>query len=123
MTILIFLFCRPLLGLFTDSEAVIELAIIRMIWVLSPQFIQVIMDTVSGAMRGYGYSLPPALMTLASICTVRIVWVWTVFEMYPNYEVLMAVYPVSWIVAAIGLSWLYWYHQTRILPKKVNLAD
>lgn len=123
MTILIFLFCRPLLGLFTDSEAVIELAIIRMLWVLSPQFIQVIMDTVSGAMRGYGYSLPPALMTLASICTVRIVWVWTVFEMYPNYEVLMAVYPVSWIVAAIGLSWLYWYHQTRILPKKVNLAD
>lgn len=118
MTVIILIFSRQILGLFTDSETVIELAFIRILWVVVPEFIQVIMDTVSYAMRGYGYSLQPALMTLASICTVRIVWVWTIFSMYPNYEVLMAVYPVSWIVAAIGLSWLYWYHQSHILDKK-----
>ncbi len=119
MTILIVLFSRQLLGLFTESEAVVALAFVRILWVVIPEFIQVIMDTVSYAMRGYGYSLPPALMTLASICTVRIIWVWTVFEKYPDYQVLMAVYPVSWIVAAIGLSWLYWYHQTHLLKKKL----
>lgn len=112
-------FGRELMGLFTETEAVIELGLLRIYWVGIPEPISVVMETVSCAMRGYGYSMPPAMVTLASICTTRIIWVYTVFAMEPTFGVLMAAYPISWLVAAIGLFALYWHHQKHVLPKRI----
>lgn len=69
--------------------------------------ISVTMEIMSGAMRGFGYSLPPALVTLFGICCVRIVWIFTVFEMHPTYSVLMAVYGISWAITAVLLYIVY----------------
>lgn len=114
-------FGRELLSLFTDSAEVIELAMTRIYWVVLFEPISVIMETVSDAMRGYGYSMPPAMVTLICVCSVRIIWVWTVFAAYHDYIVLMIVYPVSWAVTAVALCWLYYRHQ-KILEKKPRFA-
>jgi len=58
-------------------------------------------------MRGYGYSLPPAIITVVVICTIRIVWVYSVFAAKPTYEILMMVYPLSWLVTSVCLTILY----------------
>lgn len=109
-------FGRTLLGFFSQSQTVIEIGMIRILYVVVPEPINVIMETLSDAMRGYGYSLPPALLTLISICSVRIIWVYTFFKAKPTFESLMMVYPVSWIVATIGLALLY-VHQQKLLKK------
>lgn len=114
-------FGRELLSLFTDSAEVIELAMTRIYWVVLFEPISVIMETVSDAMRGYGYSMAPAMVTLICVCSVRIIWVWTVFAAYHDYIVLMIVYPVSWAVTAVALCWLYYRHQ-KILEKKPRFA-
>lgn len=114
-------FGRHLLSLFTDSSDVIELAMTRIYWVVLFEPISVVMETVSDAMRGYGYSMPPAMVTLFCVCSVRVIWVWTVFATHHDYIVLMMVYPVSWAVTAVALCWLYWRHQ-KILEKKPRFA-
>ena len=114
-------FGRHLLSLFTDSSDVIELAMTRIYWVVLFEPISVVMETVSDAMRGYGYSMPPAMVTLFCVCSVRVIWVWTVFAAHHDYIVLMMVYPVSWAVTAVALCWLYWRHQ-KILEKKPRFA-
>lgn len=107
MTTWIAIFSRELLGIFTHSEEVIALGMFRIWWVVLPQPLCVLMDTLSGCMRGYGYSMPPAMVTLVVVCSVRLIWVYTVFPLTPTYETLMMVYPLSWIITLAGLIVLY----------------
>ena len=84
MTTLVLIFGRNLLGIFTHNPEVIALGMIRIFWVVLPQPISVVMDTLSGCMRGYGYSMPPAMVTLIVICSVRLIWVYTAFPLSPT---------------------------------------
>lgn len=110
-------FGRQLLGFFSESDTVIEIGMLRILWVVLPEPVNVIMETLSDAMRGYGYSLPPAILTLVVICTTRIIWVYTVFAADPSFEKLMAVYPVSWVLTTVGIYWLYRKHQKTLEAK------
>ena len=67
------------------------------------------MDVVSGALRGLGHSVMPAVITLIGVCVLRVVWVCTVFPLHPTMGNLMLSYPITWAVtaAANGL-YLYW---------------
>lgn len=111
---LILVFARELLGLFSDSESVIEIGLIRLLLVVGPEPINVLMETVSDAMRGYGYSMQPAMVTLVGICVTRVVWVYTAFAIEPTFFTLMLVYPISWTVACAGLVFLYFRHQKTV---------
>lgn len=122
MTTLVLIFGRNLLGIFTHNPEVIALGMIRIFWVVLPQPICVVMDTLSGCMRGYGYSMPPAMVTLIVICSVRLIWVYTAFPLSPTYETLMMVYPLSWIITMFGLIGLYIRHQ-RMLRNRGTIVD
>ena len=114
MGALVIIFARPLLGLFNADEAVVELGIIRFWFIVAPQFLQVFIDVLSGALRGYGFSLPPALLALVGICGVRIAWLYTLFPASPTYGTLMACYPVSWLITGIFIAILYRYCRGHI---------
>ena len=52
-------------------------------------------DVMSGYMRGYGISLTPAIITMISVCGIRILWIYTIFRQYHTFQSIMTVYPVS----------------------------
>lgn len=112
-------FARDFLGLFNADEAVMELGIVRFWYIVAPQFLQVFIDVLSGALRGYGFSLPPALLALVGICGVRITWLYTLFPAHPDYATLMACYPVSWLFTGIFIGILYRYCRGHIKPIRV----
>jgi Na+-driven multidrug efflux pump len=114
MGTLVITFARPLLGLFNADETVVELGIIRFWFIVAPAFLQVFIDVLSGALRGYGFSLPPALLALVGICGVRIAWLYTLFPASPTYGTLMACYPVSWLLTGIFIGILYRYCRGHI---------
>ena len=107
---LILLFMRPLLRIFNGDPAVVEIGVIRIIYVVVPEIFSVFIDIFSGSMRGYGYSLMPALVTLVCICGVRLSWVWLVFPHHPTFETLMIIYPISWMVTSLFLYLLYRFY-------------
>ena len=86
----------------------IRLGVLRLWWVGDTLYLNGAMDILSGALRGYGYSLPPALVALVGICGVRLVWIYTVFANHPDYLTLIQAYPVSWIIATAVLAVVYW---------------
>lgn len=120
MIAVVLIFERSILGLFTHSEAVMEIAITRILLVVLAEPIRVVMETVSDAMRGYGYSMPPAMVTLFCICSIRIVWVYTVFAADPTFDTLMIVYPISWAVTTVALTWLYFRHQKMLTARHAH---
>ena len=112
---------KPLVSLFTKDAAVAKLAYLRMLWIISFEFISMVMDVFSGALRGWGFSLLPAVITIGGVCVLRIVYVYTVFVNWPDFGVLIAVYPLSWLVTAIGISISYFAVKKKVIARQMQI--
>lgn len=110
-----------LIGIFNDEPEVILLGMIRIIAIVGFEALNNLVDAVSGAMRGYGRSLEPAILSLIGICALRIVLVHTMFRSYPTFEVLMSVYPISWIVTST-LLFIAYFRLVRRLAREQEQA-
>lgn len=100
-------FGQPLLRIFNSDPAIASIGIVRLRFIVSAEVINAVMEVMSGAMRGYGYSLVPALTTFVGVCGIRIVWVCSIFRAAPTFFTLMMVYPVSWLATAAALVAAY----------------
>lgn len=114
----ILFFAEEVLSLFNEDPEVIRLGTIRLWYIVCPELINVLMEGLSGALRGYGISLTPAVITLICVCGVRVTWVFTAFAKIPTYATLMAVYPISWFITTIFLVAAYFYHIKRLKPAR-----
>ena len=106
-------FGRELLGLYTPDPDVIAIGLERLYVVCGPYLICGVMDVMSGALRGIGYSILPMTISLMGACAFRILWVMTVFEAHRTLGMLMVSYPVSWLLTLIALAIFFrlvWNH-------------
>ena len=117
MSGLFILFGRTLLHIYTNEPAVIDIAYSRLRFVVTFQIINAVIDIASGSMRGLGYSAVPALISVAGVCGLRLVWVYTVFAERHDFITLMAAYPVSWIVTASAILISYFILRKRAFNK------
>lgn len=101
------LLAPQIMKFFTADQAVITYGITRIYLVTGLQCINGISEVFSGALRGYGYSLPPALVVLFTVCGTRVFWVETIFRKWPTYEVLMVNYPMSWFITGVLMAFVY----------------
>lgn len=115
ITVPILLFGKHIIGFFNPDPEVIRLGVLRLWWVADMLYLNGVMDILSGALRGYGYSLPPAIVALVGICGVRLVWIYTVFAAHPDYLTLILAYPVSWLIATVVLGAVYFQCRKYIL--------
>ena len=107
VSFLIIIFGKQLLRLFNSDPNVIAFGYQRLFWILSFEVINGTIDIISGAMKGYGESLTPALIALVCICGVRIVYIFTYFAFHRSFTTLMLAYPISWIITMIVISAAY----------------
>ena len=91
-------FGTQLLSLFSADPAVIAAGMERQVIVCAPYFLCGMMDVMTGALRGIGYSLLPMIVSILGACAFRLFWVFTVFAAYPTLPCLMLSYPVSWLL-------------------------
>lgn len=96
---IIFAYFSPFfLHIFSSSEAIIPYGMTRMHIVLALQWIACSYEISGSALRGMGHSLLPALLTVVGTCLLRMVWVFFVCPLWPGFDHLMIVYPLSWIL-------------------------
>ncbi len=105
---------ETLLGFFSTNPEGIAIGMIRIFQAVLLEPVNVVMETLSGAMHDYGYSLPPAIVTLVFIRTTRVTRVYTLFQSSLTFEALMICYPVSRAITTAGLFVLYLRHQKRL---------
>lgn len=118
------LFGEPLANLYIDpndpeKEAVLSAALELMSFMLSCYFLCGIMDTLSGAMRGLGYSVIPMIISIGAICVLRALWIIYVFptESFHSLIGIYTVYPISWSLGLIALSIALFIVYKRIKKK------
>ena len=97
----IYLFARPLLGIYiTDSPEAILYGITRMSFVGLPYFLCGMMDVATGSLRGLGSSLTPMVISVLGVCGIRLGWIFTIFRdpRFHSLESLFISYPISWTI-------------------------
>ena len=105
------------LGVFTTDSEAIQYGLMRMWGGLSFQFTAVVFEVTASAMRGMGWSLTPALITVVGSCVLRVWWVFTVFNWTPEFPVLVSVYPTSWIVTSVAMLVALYFVRKRAYAK------
>ena len=97
---LTYIFGRPLLGIYTTSPIVVEEGMKRLMFICLPYFLCGLMDTMTGMIRGLGYSIVPMITSLMGACVLRIAWILTVCQLpaFHHIEYVYVSYPVTWII-------------------------
>lgn len=86
------------LGIFAADAAAVSFGAVRMLHIQVFSFLPPLYEVTGGSLRGMGYSMTPAILTMFGSCAVRIIWIYTVFAWKPTLSVLFWVYPFSWVV-------------------------
>lgn len=92
----------PLIGLYVSSDMAVEAALARTYTLIGPYFTLAFMEVGSGVLRGLARSMLSTTVTLVGCCLLRVVWVWTVFRIWPSLEIIYLSYPISWTVTAVA---------------------
>jgi putative MATE family efflux protein len=100
---------RYLLSMIVSNEEAIHNGELNILITISTHSLMTIVDMVAGAERGLGYSVLPAFVSLIGICILRIVYIYTIFQMeqFHTMAYLYATYPISWLITAIAHSVCY----------------
>ncbi len=95
------------ISIFTTDPGVVQFASERMVTVLLFQSIACYYEMAGASMRGLGYSMTPALITIFGTCVLRLLWVWAFRGFDGEFSHLMMVYPVSWALTDIAMAVAY----------------
>lgn len=90
-----------LLSIFNNDPEVIEIGYTRLVIIFIAYIFSMLYEVMSGYLRGFGFSLVPAILTTIGVCVVRIVWINTVFPTNRTFAAIMTAYPVSLSTTAV----------------------
>lgn len=109
---------RPFVGLYTTNTVVMAYALIRMHHVMMIEFLTGSYEIAGSVLRGVGYSLLPAVLTvLGSVC-FRIFWLFMIFPKRHTYDMLMTVYPVSWVLTGTMMLLAYFFVTKKVFSSE-----
>lgn len=93
--------------LFASDAAVIDAGIGILNSIAPFYFTYILIEILSGAIRGTGKALMPTVFTVFGICILRVVWIRIVPPIYGTLTSVVASYPATWIVTS--LAFLVYY--------------
>lgn len=97
-----------------DSKTIIPL-VVRYTHMMAPFFVfYAIAEAFSGACCGMGDTLRPMIVTLLTICLLRVVCILFILPLYHTMECIINIYIASWIAAGLSFFVMYLWKQKNI---------
>ena len=101
------LFRRQVLSLFTNDKEVIDIALIRLYIVCMPNFISSIYEILSAGIRVLKHPMLSAIIIMIGSVVFRFIWVLLIVPYNRTYEMILLVYPISWILINVIITIAY----------------
>ena len=113
----LFLFARPLQGLFCTDPAVIDIGVQMMRFLMPFYVLYIPIEVLFGALRGMGNALAPTLLTFFGVCVLRSAWGIWIVPLHHTVNMVLTGFPVTWIVTSIAFGIYYHWYIRRLLPQ------
>ncbi len=98
--VLLFTFKESVLSLYVSSPEAMDAALTRFYVIMPTYFLCGLMDVFCGGLRALDRSVTAMIVSLAGACGLRILWIATVFKMFPTPITIYLSYPITWTVTA-----------------------
>ena len=112
------LFARPILTVFTPDHDVLEIGV-GMVRFLAPSYITyILIELLSGAVRGAGKSLVPTLITVFGVCGLRLAWIFLAVPLNHSIVMVESSYPITWATTSLAMLLYYCFGRWLEPPKQ-----
>jgi len=101
----IYLFARPLVLIFTNDQAVIQIGVEMTRFLSIYWSIFIVIEVISSVTKACGDVLIPMIIAAIGICVVRISWL--IFFDYKTVIQALYCYPISWVIT--GSAFIIYY--------------
>lgn len=95
------LFCPQVLGWFTSDQEVIEIGCVLLYSLALSNLINVFINILPGSIRACGESVQPMLITLFSICGLRLFVLVGLVSIFHTMRTVSLSWPISWGVTSV----------------------
>ena len=114
------IFARPILTIFTPDPDVLEIGM-GMVRFLAPCYITyILIELLSGAIRGCGKSLVPTLITVFGVCGLRLGWIFVAVPLHHTIPMVEASYPITWSITSLALLVYYRFGKWLTSPETIS---
>ena len=109
LSVLLIVFCNPLIALFNTTPEVIEYGRISIVFLAPAYLIFGASEILGGILRGAGHAVMPMVVSILFMCIFRIIWVFLVLPQYYSIKTVYLSYPISWTMTlvVIGLYFIF----------------
>ncbi len=101
------LFARPLLGIFTSDQQIIDYGLLTMTYQAPFYVILGLNNTLAGILRGAGKASVPSIIMAANMCGVRILWLTILMPIFHSIIVVYLAFSITWTTTGLCLIWYY----------------
>ena len=108
----------PLIALFNDDPTVIAIGKDLVLRFAPFYILYLATEVLSGAMRGVGESLKPAVLTIFGVCVLRLAYLYLFVQHHPSNAGIALSYPVTWGVTSV--LFLIYYLRGRWLTAHIR---
>ncbi len=96
-----FLLLKPIVGLITQDQVVIDYAFTRFSAIGLFYFLCGTMNVLSYSLRALGKSVTAMVIAIFSACIFRIVWLDVMYALTKSFYLIYTAFPVSWIITIL----------------------
>jgi len=116
--ILLTIFGRSFLSIFTRDAAAIEAGMYRITILGLSYALATFLDCTMCASRALGKTMIPAVIVIFGSCIFRVIWVLTIFAHFRTLASLYLLYTASWLITATA-EFLYFMH----IYRKIDFSE
>lgn len=110
---LLYVFCPVFIKLFTQNTEVIDIGV-SVLRIYAPFYaLYSFTEVLSGAVKGSGEGLMPMIITVFTVCIMRLVWIWTVVPHFCTIQTVALSYPITWALSSFVLI-LYYMNYSKV---------
>lgn len=110
---LLYAFCPVFIKLFTQNTEVIDIGV-SVLRICAPFYaLYSFTEVLSGAVKGSGEGLMPMIITVFTVCIMRLVWIWTVVPHFCTIQTVTLSYPITWALSSFVLI-LYYMNYSKV---------
>ena len=118
MGVLLLVFGRKFLSIFTFEPEIIDLGMQRLEIMAFSYCLSAFMDSALAASRGLGETMIPTIIVIAGSCVFRIVWIYTVFAYFGTVHSLYLLFAFSWVITAVA-EFIYFARLYKRISKTI----
>lgn len=110
---LLYVFCPVFIKLFTQNTEVIDIGV-SVLRICAPFYaLYSFTEVLSGAVKGSGEGLMPMIITVFTVCIMRLVWIWAVVPHFCTIQTVTLSYPITWALSSFVLI-LYYMNYSKV---------